>query len=337
MMLKKKNYFFSVSLILVFSLLSINSISSANSLRNMKEPLFSEHASSFSLASTYASYPLFSGSNDGFFSKLFKKSRTVAEKNSQSPDHSKKKKGRYTAPKSNSQMPIGNSANGGPATTENTAVHNSPKEPLSNSRRNQSINPINKWEFGLSIGSSHAIADIGNSKNLEFGDFIDYQFSNLGLNFGIYTKYKLTNWFAASFGMDYGSYKGIQTDPLMNYAGYTFQNEVFEFFAKTELHAPFSRKFPLDLYAFSGIGIFFNDIRLFNELDRRVHVARDYSQVQPAIPLGLGFGYIINNKVRIGYELGYRYTFFNLFDGVEDMSASCDKYFSNVLKISVVF
>lgn len=42
----------------------------------------------------------------------------------------------------------------------------------------------------------------------------------------------------------------------------------------------------------------------------------EYSNVQPAIPFGVGIKYIINPKWYIGFELGYRKTFFDYLDNI---------------------
>ncbi len=339
MMLLNIKCFLSVSLILMLSGL-------ANAESNFYIIVNEQNEASFSLNSelklsefvAFSNFPNYKNGNDSFFKRLFSK-KTVAEQNSKSQTHATSKRSAFKNPKakSNSNIPGGYTENGSPASTENQGVQNSPKEPLSTSRRDRVVNVPNKWELGLSIGSSHAVADIGDSKEMAFGDFVSYQFSNLGLNFGIYTKYKFTSYFAASFGMDYGSYIGVQSTVANNYSGYRFENDVFEFFGKTEFHAPFLKNTIADAYLFTGIGVFFNDLRVYDEFNRRHRVEVEYSQIQPTIPVGIGFGFKLNNKVRLGYELGYRYTFFNLFDGVQDVSTKYDKYFSNALKLSVGF
>ena len=235
-------------------------------------------------------------------------------------------------------MPTGQSSSGSYSSTQNQGVQNTPKNPLSNSRRDAAMGrQASRFNFGIAIGSAHAVTDIGGSKDMGFGDFLSYQTSNYGLKFGIYGQYQMNYWFALSFGMDYGSYQGAHMVDDGVYGGYRFENNIFEFFAKTEFHAPFLYSSPADLYLFTGIGLFFNDMRLFNADNRPQTISTDFSQTQPAIPLGIGFGYTFNNIIRVGYELGYRYTMFNFFDGVDDLSNSYDKYFSNTLKISLNF
>lgn len=332
--------FFSVSLILFLPLIVCGESNKFNQKENNTSLLLYEY--DFSISSLFTSKSDYPGANsDGFFSRLFnRKKKSVAEKTSKSERLSGSKKS-YDPPKSNSSIPMGESKNGSPSSSPNTAVQNVPKEPLNESRRDK-IMSKRQWLLGVSIGSSHAVADIGGSKNLAFGEFVDYQMSNLGLNLGIFAKYQLNDWFALSFGMDYGSYKGIHSASEFlesDYYGYSFQNDIFEFFTKTEFHAPFLASKPADVYLFTGIGVFFNDMKLYDDNDRRTppNEIGNFNQTQPAVPIGLGFGYCFSNQLRIGYELGYRYTFFTFFDGINDLGNSYDRYFSNSLKISYNF
>ncbi len=42
----------------------------------------------------------------------------------------------------------------------------------------------------------------------------------------------------------------------------------------------------------------------------------EYSNIQPAIPFGVGFKYVLNPKWYIGFEIGFRKTFFDYLDNV---------------------
>ncbi len=343
-MCKNLKKIFSVSLILLFPLLIKAEVVSENSVENNENVLLNETGLNSLISSLYStnSFPVVNNSNgDNFFRRLFRGNRTVAERRSQSKEHPTTRRQSYRPPESNSQLPMGSSGSTNVRSTENVAVENVQKSPLGVSRRDQEMGtrPIT-WEIGINVGSAHAVTDIGNAKNMAFGDFMGYQTDNYGLNFGLYTKRLLSSWLGVSFGMDYGSYGGHHSCSTLadsDYYGYRFENNVFEFFGKLELHAPFLERKAFDLYGFTGIGVFFNDLRLFNEQNRPVTIETDFNQVQPAIPVGLGFGYVINNQVRIGYELGYRYTMFNFFDGVGDKGSVNDRYFSNVLKVGIVF
>lgn len=70
-------------------------------------------------------------------------------------------------------------------------------------------------------------------------------------------------------------------------------------------------------YIFGGIGfINFNDVPE-NE---------DVGKIQPVIPLGVGFKYLIQKKYTIGFEAGARKTFFDYLDGISDNDQSIKDY-----------
>lgn len=61
-------------------------------------------------------------------------------------------------------------------------------------------------------------------------------------------------------------------------------------------------------YLFGGIGIF--------GVSGMAEKPTEYSNIQPAIPFGAGIKYVLNPKWYIGFELGFRKTFFDYIDNV---------------------
>ncbi|MFW6249380.1 MAG: hypothetical protein ACOC4J_06390, partial [Bacteroidota bacterium] len=128
---------------------------------------------------------------------------------------------------------------------------------------------------------------------------------------------------------------------------YSFTNEIFEFYGRTEFVLPALNRSPLDIWGFVGIGLFFSDASVFDQNDSMLEIDQDYSQVQPIIPIGMGISYKINKKIRIGYEFGWRNTIFNYLDGLDSSSINTinttgtnsgyDQYFLNNLQISFIF
>ncbi len=140
-------------------------------------------------------------------------------------------------------------------------------------------------------------------------------------------------------GMDYANLSGQApfNEGLTENDPFSFSNDIFEFFAKTEFMLPMLSRSPFDIYGFAGIGVFFSDARVFNANDRLLENSVDYSQVQPVIPMGFGFSYRLPNSLRIGYEFGWRNTIFHYLDGVQMTQDNYDNYFFNNLKISFGF
>ncbi len=71
-------------------------------------------------------------------------------------------------------------------------------------------------------------------------------------------------------------------------------------------------------YVFGGVGIFF--------MSGQQNKPEEYSNVQPVIPFGVGFKYILNPKWYLGLEGGARKTFFDYLDNVSETNTSIKNY-----------
>ncbi len=219
-------------------------------------------------------------------------------------------------------------------TTNANFIKNEPTEALEPSRRDQQL-AIGSWDLGVLFGTSHSVTDIQNNKSLGFGDFIDYQISNFNYTFGVFTRYKAADWFAINGGMKYAYFSGSNEPPAdFQYESFSFENDLFEFFIKTEFYAPILQYSPSELYLFTGITLFFSDVKVLNA-DGMIHTITDeFQQIQPAMPFGLGYSYTFNNDLSVGYEFGWRYTLFYYLDGVRVENQGYDSYFFNMITVS---
>jgi hypothetical protein len=275
---------------------------------------------------------------DNWFRRLFTSFTSKAERTSRSQRHSSRPK-RYSPPQSNSRNPDSHSGRRGDLpSSDMSAVNNEPKMPLQASLRETYLYR-GAWELGLSAGTAHALTDIADNKNLAPGEFMDYHTNNFDLSFGFFGRYVMNTWFAIKLGAEYTSLSASNISMLQNpeIPAVSFENEIFEFFGRTEFMIPALARSPLDIYGFFGIGIFFTDAQLFDENSLLVQVPDDYSQVQPFIPLGVGFNVRVSERLKLGYEFGWRNTIFHYLDGVRVPGQSYDKYFVNSLKISYKF
>jgi len=276
---------------------------------------------------------------ENIFRRLFGSRKTKAEKVSRSHRHATRPQ-RYTPPPSQSQNPESHSSrsSGASASSNNRSTRNQAKPPLHTSLRDQYY-ALGYWEVGLSFGTAHNITDVAQNKGLTLNEFTDYHANNFNFNLGFFTRYVMSEWFALSLGMDYANLTGQASlrENMPENSPYSFTNDIFEFYAKTELFLPALSRSPFDLYGFVGIGLFFSDARVFDIRGRIVELDVDYSQVQPVIPVGIGFSYKLPNGLRIGYEFGWRNTIFHYLDGVKMTRDNYDNYFFNSLKISYSF
>jgi hypothetical protein len=276
---------------------------------------------------------------DNFFRRLFGvKERTVSQRKSRSRRHNSKRPQRYSPPESNSQSP--DSYGGGFSGTKSSdlsAVRNTPKPPLTRSRRDQ-YKSLGSWEMGFSLSTTHTITDIASSKGLPIGDFANFHSSHYSMGGGIYGRYLMNDWFALNLGMNFANLKANRDLPfdLGNTSVTRFNNDIFEFFTKSEFYLPGLTRTPLDLYGFVGIGVFFSDATIYDSNDRLISSQVDYNQVQPFIPFGGGLSIKVTNTIKVGYEFGWRNTIFHYLDGIKNDN-SYDHYFLNSLKIGVLF
>jgi hypothetical protein len=276
--------------------------------------------------------------SDNIFRRLFgQKSGTAAERKSRSQRHSSKRPQKYTPPPSNSQNPESHSRNINNQSSDMSAVRNTPKPPLQKSRKDQ-YESLGIWEMGFSFATAHAITDMGSNKGMPMDEFTNYHTSNFSFGGGIYGRFLMNDWFGINLGMNYANFSGQRTTPfvLEEINAWSFKNDIFEFFGKTEFRLPMLAESPFDLYAFTGIGVFFSDARIYDQNERIISTQDDYSQVQPFIPFGGGFSVKVTNSLKIGYEFGWRNTIFHYFDGVKN-DDSYDHYFLNSLKIGFLF
>lgn len=287
-----------------------------------------------------AKYWAYSFSQDNFFRRLFgRRKGTTAQEQTRSRRHPSSRPKRYSPPESRSQNAgdIGDRSTTSHPSSDMSTVRNTPRPPLHTSLRDQH-HALGIWELGLSLGTSHAITDLGENKNMSVGDFTDYHSSNFGLNIGFYARYIMNEWFALRMGMDFASLSAENEGVTLPAQPRRFTNDVFEFYARTEFMVPQLSRSPLDVYGFVGFGVFFSDARVYDMEDRLITTQDDYSQVQPVIPFGLGFSVNVANNIKVGYEFGWRNTIFHYLDGVKiDNSNNYDHYFLNSLKIGFTF
>ncbi len=214
-------------------------------------------------------------------------------------------------------------------------IQNVPSASLQPSIREQRLGK-GKLELGVLMGTSHGITDIQANKHLDFVDFVDYQTSNFDYSFGVFTRYMATNWFAVNGGIKYARLSGVNKPPSnIEYEAFSFKNDLFEFFVKTEFHAPFLYHTSSKAYLFTGLSIFFTEISVLDAENQIYQVDDNFEQVQPALPIGLGYSYTFGNYISVGYEFGWRYTPFHYLDGVSPHDERrYDSYFFNLITLS---
>ncbi|TVQ83548.1 MAG: hypothetical protein EA393_15170 [Bacteroidetes bacterium] len=208
------------------------------------------------------------------------------------------------------------------------------RRPLTYSRRDLSLMQFG-WDFGFNIGTSHSLTDVSGNSTNQSPSFLNTQWSTTSLNAGVFARYRFHPNFAARAAFNYGKIHGADSLAEGRVRNFYFNNQVYEFAAIGELYIPKTGPaFPLDIYGYLGLAVFFHD-PVLTVPDPENFEFDDFSNVQPAIPMGLGISYNLPYNFRVGYEVGWRKTFTDHLDGfTRRWSRGNDSYYFNKVKIS---
>lgn len=202
------------------------------------------------------------------------------------------------------------------------------RRPIAPSRRSLAIQRLG-WEVGGNIGTSYSLTDVSGLSIDQRPSFLNTQWSTLSLNVAATGRYRFHELFAVSAAFNYGRMSGA--DSIAGRArGFYFDNNVVELAVMYEVYVPMSTpNFPLSVYGFLGLAAFYHNPNLtVPDPAPNDFTWDEYSNFQPAIPMGLGFNYAVTREIKIGYEVGWRKTFFDYLDGfTRPWSKGSDSYY----------
>jgi len=191
------------------------------------------------------------------------------------------------------------------------------------------------WDIGINIGTSHSLTDVSGTSVDQRPSFLNTQWSTTSINAGVFGRYKFHEFFAVRGAINYGKIHGADSLAAGRTRDFYFNNNVFELAVIGEVYAPKAYYgSPFDFYAFLGLAGFYHNPDL-SVPDPDNFEFDDFSKFQPAIPMGIGGYYMINSDFRIGYEIGWRKTFFDYLDGfTRPWSRGNDSYYFTQIKFS---
>lgn len=191
---------------------------------------------------------------------------------------------------------------------------------------------LRRYEAGFGIGTIQIFGDIGGTadKNNLFG-LKDINFSENNLALTGRMRYKINTSMSVKAVLNYGRGQGTDAGSK-NDRGRSYKTSLFEFSGHYEYYflkedkryrsaAIYSRKGMLNNYSsfaaymFIGAGV---------TLSKSTHGTAtvlpqdDYKEtrvIAPAIPFGIGVKYIIDDRLFINGDLGYRYSLSDYLDG----------------------
>lgn len=226
-------------------------------------------------------------------------------------------------------------------TRPNIPITGVPSQPFT-SLREVMLGKARGWDAGISVGSSHSLADIGGTRDASRILFLDVQWKATGVHLGAFARYRFSEEFALNWGLNYGRIGGADSlSPVTSSRygrGRFFTNDLYEISVKTEVYLP--KRYlntPVDFYAFVGLGALYHNPVLADSLGT-IDVSDLYLPVQAVIPMGVGFHYTTETNFKIGFNVGWRKTFTDFLDGEAPRAGPAkDSYFFNAINLGYYF
>jgi hypothetical protein len=188
------------------------------------------------------------------------------------------------------------------------------------------------WDYGMSLGVSNYLGDIG-GKDQTRRDFIaDMKLAKTRWNVGGFMRYKWMPKVSLKLGVEYLRIEGddaLSTNPGRRFRNFNFRNDIIDvgataelfFFEDNDLGNTYRYRNSFRAYVFGGIGAFYSNpkslykgewVTMQPYASEGVH----YSRIAMNIPMGVGFYFTFNKMHRIGFEMNYRKTFTDYLDDI---------------------
>lgn len=168
-------------------------------------------------------------------------------------------------------------------------------------------------EFGGGVGTMNYSGDLVRG----------FSFSTSSIAGTAFYRMNFSEILTVKLALTVGNVKGSETpiDALAVQRNHSFNSSILEVSSVFEYHfldfKTEGSRVNYSPYIFGGIGfINFSDVP-DNE---------DVGRIQPVIPLGVGFKYLLERKYTIGFEAGARKTFFDYLDGISDGDQTIKDY-----------
>jgi len=197
-----------------------------------------------------------------------------------------------------------------------------------------------RWDFGLKMGGSNYLGDIG-GKEMTRRDFVwDMHMNQTNIAVGAYARYKFSKRMAIAANLDYLQINDADsetTNPARRARNMNFRNRMVEMGVRGELTIFYDNDVggrgyynpDFKLYAFGGLSVFSHNPQgqIFKEgelqyggewfnLQPWQTEGVEYSQFGVAIPAGIGMYFTFDKSWRFGWEVSWRTTFTDYLDDV---------------------
>jgi hypothetical protein len=211
-----------------------------------------------------------------------------------------------------------------------------------------------KKEFGISLGATNMLGDLGGGAN-DGSRFGDFQIGNTSYAFGGFFKYRFHDRFAVKLNLIYGQI--YSDDQTTDNAGRQYRNldvktNLLELSGQLEFYImreKIGSRYKIKgvkgygsssfaMYLFAGIGgTYFNpkgtdangnwvNLAPLNTEGQGLEGApKDYSQITMVFPTGIGFKYNITRSIGLQFEAGMRFTTTDYLDDASTQYYNGDK------------
>ncbi|NQX97843.1 MAG: hypothetical protein HRT73_08190 [Flavobacteriales bacterium] len=194
-------------------------------------------------------------------------------------------------------------------------------------------------DYGFSLGASNYLGEIGGGIGSRRGGVVDMKLNFTKWALGGFYRYRVSPKIAVKASLNYIRLSGDDSktlNPSRRARNLNFKNDMIELTGVGEYYiykvndvgrtGRYSTDF--NLYLYGGIGVFYSNPKGQNSAGDWVSLKPletegvSYSNINLAIPLGIGFYYTIQRKYRIGLEIGWRTTFTDYIDDVSTVFAN---------------
>jgi hypothetical protein len=216
-----------------------------------------------------------------------------------------------------------------------------------------------KWDYGLSIGASNYLGDIG-GKELTRRDFVwDMHMHRTHFAIGAYGRYKFHKRFSLAANFTFLQIRdadSFTTNVPRNDRNLNFRNRIFELGLRGEVTIFYDNDVggkgyynpDFKFYLFGGIAGYYHNPqgqilvvdgkvsdqyggKWYNLRDFKTE-GEDYSAIAISIPAGMGLYFTFDKKWRIGWELSWRTTFTDYLDDISTVYENPDNLGSQEAK-----
>lgn len=188
------------------------------------------------------------------------------------------------------------------------------------------------WDYGVAIGASNYLGDIGGKEKTRRDFVSDMKLSQTRWNTGAFVRYKWRPKFSLKLAFDYIRIEGddkLSSNPGRKFRNFNFRNDIFDlgftgelfFFEDNDLGNTYRYRNGFRAYLFGGVGGFYSNPKSLYQgqwvaLQPYETEGVAYKKILLNIPMGIGFYFTFDKTHRLGFEMAYKKTFTDYLDDI---------------------